>query len=82
MKVIIFFISSNTNFLLGKNNSLVFLQSKLVWKANEAYGTNGGRSHFYPNFIVKTKNEDIYIIETKGGETHSGQDKNITLRTS
>lgn len=23
------------------------------------------------------KNEDIYIIETKGGETHGGQDKNI-----
>ncbi len=42
-----------------------------------AYGTNGGRSHFYPDFIVKMKNEDIYIIETKGGETHSGQDKNI-----
>ena len=42
-----------------------------------AYGTNGGRSHFYPDFIVKMKNDDIYIIETKGGETHSGQDKNI-----
>lgn len=42
-----------------------------------AYGTNGGRSHFYPDYLVKTKAGDIYIIETKGGETHSGQDKNI-----
>lgn len=42
-----------------------------------AYGTNGGRSHFYPDFIVKMKNGDIYIIETKGGETLSGMDKNI-----
>lgn len=42
-----------------------------------AYGTNGGRSHFYPDFILKMKNGDIYIIETKGGETLSGQDKNI-----
>ncbi|HHS2726878.1 TPA: DEAD/DEAH box helicase [Streptococcus agalactiae] len=44
-----------------------------------AFGTNGGRSHFYPDFIVQMKNGDIYIIETKGGETHAGQDKNIDL---
>lgn len=44
-----------------------------------AFGTNGGRSHFYPDFIVQMKNGDIYIIETKGGETHLGQDKNIDL---
>lgn len=42
-----------------------------------AFATNGGRSHFYPDFIVKMKNGDIYIIETKGGETSTGQDKNI-----
>lgn len=42
-----------------------------------AYGTNGGYSHFYPDFIVKMKNGDIYIIETKGGEDNQGRDKNI-----
>lgn len=42
-----------------------------------AFATNGGRSHFYPDFIVKMKNGDIYILETKGGETSTGQDKNI-----
>ncbi|MEQ3457787.1 DEAD/DEAH box helicase [Enterococcus cecorum] len=42
-----------------------------------AFQTNGGRSHFYPDFIIKMKNEDIYIVETKGGETATGIDKNI-----
>ena len=42
-----------------------------------AFGTNGGRSHFYPDFIVQMQNGDVYIIETKGGETQTGQDKNI-----
>ena len=44
-----------------------------------AFGTNGGRSHFYPDFIVQMQNGDVYIIETKGGETFAGQDKNIDL---
>lgn len=39
----------------------------------------GGRSHFYPDFIVQMQNGDVYIIETKGGETFAGQDKNIDL---
>ncbi|WP_155969857.1 DEAD/DEAH box helicase [Streptococcus ruminantium] len=41
------------------------------------YGTNGGYSHFYPDFIIKMKNGDVYIIETKGGESPTGEDKNI-----
>ncbi|MDR0300099.1 MAG: DEAD/DEAH box helicase family protein [Streptococcaceae bacterium] len=41
------------------------------------YTTNGGISHFYPDFIVKMKNGEIYIIETKGGEDVKGRDKNI-----
>lgn len=31
---------------------------------------------FYPDYIVKTK-DDMWIIETKGGESTSGQTKNI-----
>ncbi|MBJ8349992.1 DEAD/DEAH box helicase [Streptococcus zalophi] len=42
-----------------------------------AFGTNGGRSHFYPDFIIKMKNGDVYIVETKGGVTNYGVDKNI-----
>ena len=41
------------------------------------YSTNGGISHFYPDFIIQMKNGDIYIIETKGGEDIKGCDKNI-----
>ena len=41
------------------------------------FGTNGGFSHFYPDFIIKMKNGEIYIIETKGGEDVKGNDKNI-----
>lgn len=41
------------------------------------YHTNGGLSHFYPDFIIQTKNGDVYIIETKGGEDVKGNDKNI-----
>lgn len=41
------------------------------------YSTNGGVSHFYPDFIIKMKSDDIYIIETKGGEDVKGKDKNI-----
>ena len=41
------------------------------------YSTNGGVSHFYPDFIIQMKNGDVYIIETKGGEDVKGRDKNI-----
>lgn len=41
------------------------------------YSTNGGASHFYPDYIVQTKNNEIIIIETKGGEDAKGNDKNI-----
>lgn len=41
------------------------------------YTTNGSTSHFYPDYILRTKSGDIYVIETKGGETLNGQDKNI-----
>ena len=30
---------------------------------------------FYPDYIVKLKNEEVWIIETKGGETSSGNSK-------
>ena len=32
---------------------------------------------FYPDFILKTKNGDIWIIETKGGENEDGTSRNI-----
>lgn len=32
---------------------------------------------FYPDYIVKLKNGDVWIIETKGGERKYGQSKNI-----
>ena len=41
------------------------------------YSTNGGVSHFYPDFIIRMKTGDIYIIETKGGEDVKGRDKNM-----
>lgn len=41
------------------------------------YATNGGVSHFYPDFIIRTRNKDLWIIETKGGENKEGEDKNI-----
>lgn len=41
------------------------------------YSTNGGVSHFYPDFIIRVKSGETFIIETKGGETLNGQDKNI-----
>jgi len=41
------------------------------------YSTNGGVSHFYPDFIIQMKSGDVYIIETKGGEDAKGKDKNI-----
>lgn len=32
---------------------------------------------FYPDFIIKAKNGDIWIIETKGGENEDGSSRNI-----
>ncbi|MEJ9280984.1 DEAD/DEAH box helicase [Ureibacillus thermosphaericus] len=32
---------------------------------------------FYPDYIVKLKNGDVWVIETKGGEKKYGQSKNI-----
>lgn len=36
---------------------------------------------FYPDYIIKA-NEEIWIIETKGGENKSGQSKNIDKKAS
>ena len=36
--------------------------------------------HFYPDFIVCDKNNRIWIIETKGGESASGESKNIDMK--
>ncbi|MEY8736100.1 DEAD/DEAH box helicase [Lactobacillus sp. AN1001] len=41
------------------------------------YHTASSSHHFYPDYIVKMKNNDIYIVETKGGENAKGEDKNI-----
>lgn len=41
------------------------------------YNTASSSHHFYPDYIVKIKNGDIYIIETKGGVNAKGEDKNI-----
>ena len=38
------------------------------------------RWHFYPDFIVCDSKNRIWIIETKGGETASGQSKNIDMK--
>lgn len=35
---------------------------------------------FYPDYIVKMKNGEVWIIETKGGETAGGQSKNIDIQ--
>lgn len=32
---------------------------------------------FYPDYIIKLKNGDIWIIETKGGEKANGEDNNV-----
>lgn len=34
---------------------------------------------FYPDYIVKMKNDDVWIVETKGGET-AGVNKNIDIQ--
>lgn len=36
--------------------------------------------NFYPDYIVCDKNNEIWIIETKGGETTSGTSKNIDMK--
>ncbi|MEG3037089.1 MAG: DEAD/DEAH box helicase family protein [Bacilli bacterium] len=36
--------------------------------------------HFYPDFIVCDKNKKIWIIETKGGESITGESKNIDIK--
>ena len=41
------------------------------------YNTVSYSHHFYPDYIVKLKNGDVFVIETKGGETVNGEDKNI-----
>lgn len=41
------------------------------------YNTASSSHHFYPDYIVKMKSGDTYIIETKGGENTKGEDKNV-----
>lgn len=41
------------------------------------YRTASSSHHFYPDYIIKMKNGDVYIVETKGGENAKGKDKNI-----
>ena len=36
--------------------------------------------HFYPDFILCDKNDNIWIIEAKGGENASGESKNIDIK--
>jgi len=38
------------------------------------------RWHFYPDYIISDKNDNIWIIETKGGETLYGISKNIDIK--
>lgn len=35
---------------------------------------------FYPDYIIKDNNDNIWIIETKGGEDKSGNSKNIDIK--
>lgn len=37
----------------------------------------GTNRYFFPDYIIKTRDGKIWIIETKGGETKERQDKNI-----
>lgn len=41
------------------------------------YNTASSSHHFYPDYIVKMKDGNVYIVETKGGENAQGDDKNI-----
>lgn len=36
--------------------------------------------HFYPDYLVCDSSNNIWIIETKGGETASGESKNIDIK--
>ncbi len=36
--------------------------------------------HFYPDYIICDKNNKIWIIETKGGESATGESKNIDIK--
>ena len=39
----------------------------------------GKARSFYPDYLVQMNDGTIWIIETKGGESKSGQDKNIDI---
>lgn len=41
------------------------------------YENNGGQNHFYPDFIIRMKSGEIYILETKGGIDQYGNSLNI-----
>lgn len=41
------------------------------------YNTASSSHHFYPDYIVKMKSDEVYIVETKGGENAKGKDKNV-----
>lgn len=41
------------------------------------YRTAFRRSNFYPDYIIKLKNDDIWVIEAKGGMTSDGSSNNI-----
>lgn len=40
----------------------------------------GKKFHFYPDYLICDKNNKIWIIETKGGETVTGESKNIDIK--
>jgi type III restriction enzyme len=35
------------------------------------------RSHFYPDYIIQTENDDVWMIEAKGGITADGSSNNV-----
>ena len=59
---------------------LATLTSYAGWKQNtKGYyyeDNNGKQRNFFPDYVVKTKN-GLWIIETKGGQTKSGQSQDI-----
>jgi type III restriction enzyme len=36
--------------------------------------------HFYPDYIICDMNDNLWIIETKGGESSTGESKNIDIK--
>ena len=47
-----------------------------------AYRDNFGKtSLFYPDYLLMTKDECLFIIETKGGESSDGESRNIDKNT-